>query len=493
MNPRLVDISKTRYTWSNATNTVVSTPLRYFYPQNVEDIQAIVTEAEQEKLRVRAVGSGHSFSEAAKGDDFLMDMKELRDAEIYEAPNVNASNANKHFVLAGAGITIRRINRILDEKDLALENMGAVDFQTISGALMTGTHGSGIHKPAFPDMVRALRLVTTGGKLIHIEPSNGITDPVYHAQHSPLQLIQDDDIFYSTVLSFGAMGIVYQMILEVVPRFWIRERRYLDKWTSVKAQLADGTFMQLVEANDFVSFRVNPYEIDGDHLCSIVVQQIIHTPPSKAEQGRRNLFATFASNREALIEGLIKTINRKPEMTGKRIQTSLKFSRVKLYTDKSFKVLYQSGAAVLHYGLSAEFAFAAEGPKIIEVMDRVILETAYNAANADRYHPSHIAFRFVMPSKAILSSAYNRATVYVDVPTLHDTIGYQDLLENYQVIMMALGGIPHWGKVNNMLYLNPSFIHTAYPGYQTWMDVRKQMDPGGTFLNDFIVKMGLFE
>lgn len=491
MNTRLLEISKTRYTWSNATNTVISTPLRYFYPQHVEDIQAIVKEAGLQKLRVRAVGSGHSFSEVAKCDDFLMDIKELRDVEKYESPWVKANISNKHFVIAEAGITIRRVNRLLDDMGLALQNMGAVDFQTISGALMTGTHGTGIHKPAFPDMVVGLRMVGKGGVLLHIEPTDGITDPVYHALHSAIQLIQDDDIFYSTVLSFGAMGIVYQMILDVVPKFWIHEHRYLENWSSVKQKLANGQFTQMLEDFDFAAFRVNPYKLKGDHLCSLVVQRILHTPPTKFEQGRRNILSALGANLEWLIEGVIRSANRNPKRTGNRIQSSIKLATAKNYKDKSYKVLYQSGAAVLRYGLSAEFAFAADPVKIIEVLERVFKETEEAATHSDRYQPSHIAVRFVMPSKAYLSSAYTQPTVYIDVPTLHNTIAYQDLLDNYQLIMMDLGGTPHWGKVNNMLYLHPAFIHTAYPKYQTWMDVRRQMDPDGTFINDFIIKMGL--
>ncbi len=491
MNTNLLKISKTRYTWSNASSTVISTPLRYFYPKDVSDIQEIVIEAELQHLRVRAVGSGHSYSEAAKGDDFLMDMKELRNAVLYTSPWVKTSETHKHFVLADAGITIRRINRWLDENDLALQNMGAVDFQTISGALMTGTHGTGIAKPAFPDMVYGLRIVSTGGKLIQIEPTNGITDPTYHALHSAIQLIQDDDIFYSTVLSFGAMGIVYQMIMEVVPRFWIKEHRYLENWSSVKQKLINGEFMQMVHDHDFAGIRVNPYKIKGDHLCSIVVQKIQHTAPSKLEQGRRNIISSFVSNRESFIEGLIKATNRNPKRTGNKIQTSLKFSRVKNYTDISYKVLFQSGAAVLRYGLNSEFAFASDPFKIIAVLERVFNETEDAASHYKRYHPSFLAIRFTMPSKAYLSSSYNRQTAYLDMPTLNNTIGDQDLLENYQLIMMQLGCIPHWGKVNNMLYMNTAFIQTAYPKFQTWIDVRRQMDPHNTFINDFIIKMGL--
>ena len=67
MNAKLVKISKDSYTWLNATRNVKVTPLRFFYPRNKEDIAEIILDAEAKDLRVRAVGSGHSYSEAPKG------------------------------------------------------------------------------------------------------------------------------------------------------------------------------------------------------------------------------------------------------------------------------------------------------------------------------------------------------------------------------------------------------------------------------------------
>jgi FAD/FMN-containing dehydrogenase len=471
------------------TNNVSATPLRYFYPETVEDIQAIVSEAEHERLRVRAVGSGHSFSEAAKGRDFLMDMKNLRDAERY-ITNVKSSLSTKDFVLADAGITIRRINRVLDSMGLALENMGAVDFQTISGALMTGTHGTGIKKPAFPDMVRSLRIVSTNSELIQIEPADGITDPVRHNANESIRLIQDDDIFYSTVLSFGGMGIVYQIVFEVVPAFMIHEHRYLENWSSLKQKMLSGEFMDQVHDNDFVAFRVNPYKVKGEHLCSIAVQNIVNTP-SPGHKGMRNPFARILANREAIIEGVVRRTNRNPRRVANNIQTALKNSKVKSYTDISYKVFYNSGSAVLRYGISSEFAFDAKADKIIEVLEFVFRQTEYFEDYADLAHPSHIPVRFVKPSHAYLSSCYNRPTVYIDIPTLYSTTGYMSLLERYQNAMIKMGGIPHWGKINNMLYQNKQFIRDQFPMADKWIQVQQQMDPRGTFLNDFIISMGL--
>ena len=492
MIPRLKEISKTRYTWNNILGNVKSNPLLYFYPRHVDDIREIVLEAEQKKYRVRAVGSGHSFSEAAKGDEFMMDMKWLRHIDIYKAPFVKPAFSANKFVIADAGTTIKRTNLKLDKAGLALINMGAVDFQTLSGALMTGTHGSGIKEPAFPDMVRALRIVGKNAELIQIEPTDGITDPIAHQQHaSNINLIQDDDVFYSTVLSFGAMGIVYQLVLEVVPSYWIVESRYLDKWSNVKAQILDGSFMAKVYANDWLSFRINPHKIDGDHLVSIIVQNRENFPPPKWKRGMRNLISTIGGNLEFLVEGVIRAANFKPNLTPKKIQTSMKLMKYKRHKDKSYRVLFQGGAAALRYGVSSEFAFKADPQLLVTVMEKIFEQTRFYVAYANIYHPSYIPLRFTMQSKAYLSPSNKSETMYIDVPTLYGILGYEDLLEAYQEQLLPLGGMPHWGKMNKILYQRHDAIHAFYPKYQKWIDVRRQMDPNGTFLNDFIVRMGL--
>ena len=491
MSDRLDEISKTRYTWQNVIGNVRTTPLRYFYPEDIKDIQEIVLEAEKRKYRVRAVGSGHSFSEAAKGDEFLMDMKALRHVQIYEYPYVKAELSDRKYALVDAGTTIRRMNRELDKRKLSLMNMGVVDFQTVSGALMTGTHGTGIKEPAFPDMVRAIRIVGHNARKLQIEPKDGITDPVYHKAHSDFELIQDDDIFYSTVLSFGAMGIVYQIVLEVKPLFYMREERYLKNWSEVKAMLQDGRFMKLVNLNDFVAFRTNPHEIDSDHLCSIIVQNKIKDNPSPVKQGMRNLLSAFGGNLEFIVEGMIRTANWRPELTPKKLQASMRLMKYKHHTEKSYKLLFQGGASALRYGISSEFAFKADPALLITVMEKIFEETKHFASYARIYHPSYVPVRFTQQSNAYLSTANRYPAMYIDIITLYGTLGYADFLEAYQEKMIALGGVPHWGKMNNVLYQKHNVIHEHFPLYQKWKDVRKKMDPEGTFLNDFVIRMGL--
>ncbi|MCG8307370.1 MAG: FAD-binding protein [Cytophagales bacterium] len=495
MNPDLNKLAKERYTWHNATNNVRVTPLRFFYPTDEFDIAEIVKDAEQQSLKVRAVGSGHSFSEVAVCKDYLLSMKKMDSVEKTDAGLLKEACKHKHLVTLGAGTILMELNKKLDKMGLALPNMGAVDFQTVSGALLTGTHGTGINQPAFPDMVRSIHMVGTGGKMYQIEPDDGITDPVRHTDKhgDSIELIQDDRDFYSAVLGFGGMGIVYKVTMEVKPAFWMKESREIVKWSALREQLLSGEFMDMVEHTDFVAFRVNPYEVKGDHTCALVKQHII--PEDEQPRGwgarRRNILSTFFGDIEYLIESTIRRINRNPKKVRNSIEQALKFTRDREFTGKSFKVLFQSGISVVRHGISSEFAFEARAEKIVEVLERIFVLAKRNAENGNLYQASHIPVRFVQPSRAYLSSAYNRKTVYIDVPLLHKTVGDFEILERYQEMMIELDGIPHWGKVNNKLYERNDFIKSKFCRHAAWTERRNLLDPKGTFLNDFIIKMGL--
>ncbi len=499
MNADLNKISVQRYTWSNATRNVVVNPLRFFYPRNKEDISAIVKYAEQENLRVRAVGSGHSFSEAAKGKDCLLSMKRLSKAWKTPGTALYDSEKERLFVTAEAGVTLQKLNKFLDKEELALSNMGVIDVQTISGALQTGTHGTGIRRPAIPDMVRAVRLVGNDGKFYQIEPKeDAITDPLKFDPNNGVKLIQNDDHFYSTILSFGAMGIIYELILEVEPLFWMREKRYLKPWSELKKELENGDFMKKVRSTEFVAFRFNPYEVKGEHGCAVVEQEVVREDdiPRGFFALRRNILSNLFSNLEYLIEGTVRKsqILRKAKNIGKTINLGLWATKDMKYFDRSSKVLLQSGSAVIRYGISSEFAFKADAEIIIKVLEAIAAMAKENAENAQLFQTSHIPVRFVKQSKAYLSPAFDGEIVCIDVPLLYGTPGGIEILERYQHMMInEFGGIPHWGKHNKQLYIDNDFIQKKFKKAKEWMKVRKERDKKGTFINDFIEKLGLDE
>ena len=65
------------------------------------------------------------------------------------------------------------------------------------------------------------------------------------------------------------------------------------------------------------------------------------------------------------------------------------------------------------------------------------------------------------------------------------------LLEKYQEIMLNNGGIPHWGKTNNILDSNPGHLKKLYPKLEVWKSVIKKFNPNGTFNNVFSDRLKL--
>lgn len=498
MDPRLIAISRTRKVWKNATRNVRVAPIRYFKPETPEDIRLIIQDAESKNFTVRAVGSGHSFSEVAKTNDYLIEMFRLDRIEkiderfIKEKYRHNGARP-RYFVKTEAGITVKALNKKLDQMGLALLNMGAVNYQTVSGALSTATHGSGIAMPAFPDMVQSIILITSGGGYLQVEPTDGITDPDRFSSPQGVKLVQDDDMFYSLLVSFGAMGIIYALTFEVVPEFLIKEQRVMTYWDELKTEILNRNFIKdKVRKFDYVSFRVNPFEVNGRHLCAVVYQQILPGKPKLSLNAHfKNLKSTIFGNIPFISWILIRYLNLNPKYIPRAIDGFLKGTKDKLFIGKSHRTLFQSGANIKRHGLSSEFAFAVDPYKIVHIIDIIIQQAKKNAEIGNIYQSSHVPVRFVQASKAYLSTAYGRETAYVDIPLLQKTIGDYEILDRYQDLIVKEDGMPHWGKINNKLYGRYELIEKFYPKLNVWKAVRQKLDPNKTFVNEFLEKTNL--
>ena len=160
---------ETRKTWRNHTKNQGVDPLRIYWPESVDDLTQIVADANDLGCPVRAVGSGHSWSDVALTPGFLLETSQL--APVFETTGPWREGVSERLARVGAGMRIRELNGRLDEAGLALSNMGGYDAQTVAGVISTSTHGSGIgfgplcrfrpfarsrrrQRPALPDRAR---------------------------------------------------------------------------------------------------------------------------------------------------------------------------------------------------------------------------------------------------------------------------------------------------------------------------------------------------
>ncbi|XP_070231582.1 L-gulonolactone oxidase isoform X2 [Bos mutus] len=108
----------------------------YFQPTSVEEVREVLALARQQNKRVKVVGGGHSPSDIACTDGFMIHMGKMN--------RVLKVDTEKKQVTVEAGILLADLHPQLDKHGLALSNLGAVSDVTAGGVIGSGTHNTGI-------------------------------------------------------------------------------------------------------------------------------------------------------------------------------------------------------------------------------------------------------------------------------------------------------------------------------------------------------------
>ncbi|MEK7728504.1 MAG: FAD-binding protein, partial [candidate division KSB1 bacterium] len=329
--------SDVRRTWKNFSATQMAQPLQYHRPQSLDELVAVIQRAEKEKQTIRAVGSGHSHSDVAVATDFLIDTHGLHEVLTLDTSVLKDGVDTAMLFQTQCGITIHDLNIALEEAGLALPNMGGYTGQTIAGAISTGTHGSGISLGPLASFVESLELVSESGKIYRIEPGNGPTEPAkYRLKFPNVTLVQNDDWFRSVVVSMGCMGVIYSVILRVVPKFWLSETRTLSTWGLVKEELRAG---KVLRENRHYEVIVNPYPIKGKHSCLVTKRNLSGRPVNPDyDRAHRIFFSQLLASIPGLGNALKFLFGQWPDLTPNIIAGAMKGLQDDIYTDVSYKV-----------------------------------------------------------------------------------------------------------------------------------------------------------
>jgi hypothetical protein len=495
---------RTRAVWQNTIRKYKVTPVKLFEPESLDDIVSIIKEAESKDLKVRAVGSGHSFSDVAVTGEYMVDLFRLIHLDHYNIPVRKEEFKNSKLVECQAGIRLREVNSQLDAMGLALINMGAVDHQKLAGVVSTGTHGTGRDYEAMQGLVQSMVLVSGGGKIYRIEKTNGITDPAKFNEPN-IELIQDDDIFYSAVLSFGSMGIIYSLVLEVRESFYLRETKLLTNWEELKKIWLTGSIFttgdeeSAGQAPRGVTFMINPYKLKNkktgkEEFNCAVMRNYYAKKPIKwiLLEATRNLVTYIFGNFPVTYWYSLFVFNYLPHRAPLLIRSTIKGANDKKFIHKSYKVLFQGFQFVKERAYSSEFAFDIHDKDLaISAIEKIMEFAKKMQEDAKLYHSSPITVRFVKRSKAFLATEYERDVAYIDVPFVQRTRGTETMLELCQQALFDHGGIPHWGKYNTILDGKPEFLEDIYPGLGKWKAALMKLDPARTFNNKFMERIGL--
>ncbi|KAK1757147.1 FAD-binding domain-containing protein [Echria macrotheca] len=484
--------------WENCIDKQKCQPLEWRKPRALKDLVDIVTEASSKKLPVRAVGSGHSFSDITNTDGaILVDPHwTLNEPVPVDKTSLKPNADPANIFRVQCGITVSALNDALDNANLGLINMGAYDGQTVSGALSTGTHGSGIAFGPMASFLLSIVLVTETGVVYQIEPANGITDPskfsgrLPEAGDVPVVLKQDDDWFHAAQVAMGCLGIIYSYSIRVCPAFSVSEVRAETTWEAVKSQLTP-----LLQNTDHFELLINPYaEDDGTHTCITVERKRLpKTPPSGSRLSAGGSIAEWAAVKGSPV--LVLALNALPCVSFARccINKALEFlpDYEPPYVDVSHKV-FTLGIANTVKAWALELH--CDAANTVDMVEKTLATFQQLGNDKNWIIAGPIGIRFVAASDAFLAPEAGRLTCTIECDMLYGIHHDRDLLGRVKAAICGGNGNNsgvrvHWGL--DWDFTTAADVTQWYADLPRWQAVYRQLNSTGMFDNAFTKRLQL--
>jgi FAD-linked oxidoreductase len=428
--------------WHNWTADHQAVPARVELPRDVTEVVAAVKSAAADGLRVRMAGGGHSFTGAAVTDGVLLLPTALSGLTRVDTVARTAT--------VRAGTRLHDLHAMLWAHDLAMENLGDIDRQTLAGAIATGTHGTGLRYGGLASQVTALELVLADGSVVTCSRD------------------ERPDLFSAATVGLGAYGVVTAVTLRCEPAFGLRaveEPAGLD-------ELLDGRFAQLCEDEEHVEFYWFPHTLD----C--LLKRNNRVPAGEALRPEKRWAAVL--NDEVLSNAAFGAVcrvgHRVPRLIPPANRVSAKALGTRTYSDRSYRVFCSRRRVKFR-----EMEYALPRGEIAGALREV-------AALVER-RGWRISFPVEVRVSAAdgrwLSTAHGRETGYIAVHQYLRT-PYRDYFEAVESIMLAAGGRPHWGKLHT---LDAAALASRYPRFGDAVRLRAELDPEGRFTNPYLERV----
>jgi FAD-linked oxidoreductase len=420
--------------WRNWGGNQQCAPAEIAQPRSVEDLAEVVKSAGKEGLRVKAVGSGHSFTDVActSGVQVRLD----------EQARVLRYDPEPSTVTVASGMTLAALAGELARRGLALANLGDVGYQTVAGAISTGTHGTGVGLGGLATDVVGLQLVTADGSVVSCSPD------------------EETEIFAAARVGLGALGIISTVTLRCQPAFNLRAVEEPIRLDEVLSSIDE-----LVEGNDHFEFFWVP------HTGWALTKRNNRTDePVSPGRGRR--FFRDKILFENLAFGAVTWLGRLRPRWIPRLARIARGSGRTEYVDRSDRI-FTSPRWVRFCEMEYAIPRAAAAG-VVERVRRYVEESGL-------YVGFPVEVRFTAGDDIPLSTASGRQSCYVAVH-MPRGVPYEQYFRGVEAIMDSVRGRPHWGKLH---YQTAPTLSSRYPGWERFQAVRARLDPDGLFANAY--------
>ncbi|MFD7323353.1 D-arabinono-1,4-lactone oxidase [Streptomyces sp. NPDC059875] len=422
--------------WRNWAGTVTSRPVREVSPASAEELADVVREAASDGLRVKTVGTGHSFTSIAATDGVMIRPDLLT--------GIRRIDREAMTVTVESGTPLKRLNVALAREGLSLTNMGDIMEQTVAGATSTGTHGTGRDSASIAAQIRELELVTADGSLLTCSEK------------------ENPEVFAAVRIGLGALGVVTAITFAVEPVFLLTAREEPMTFDRVTSE-----FDALHAENEHFEFYWFP------HTDNCNTKRNNRSAGPAAPPGRVSGWIEDELLSNGVFQLACSLGRAVPPVIPSIAKISSRALSARTYTDIPYKV-FTSPRRVrfleMEYALPREAVVAALR-ELKAMVERSPLKVSFP-----------VEVRTAPADDIALSTASGRETAYIAVH-LYKGTPHRAYFTAVERIMTAHGGRPHWGKVHTR---DAAYFSEVYPRFAEFTALRDRLDPERLFANDYL-------
>lgn len=418
-------------------------PLAVFEPETELQCQAILEIARREGKTVRAAGVGHSPSDLACTEGFMVLMTRMK--SILEV------NLEKKYVVAQGGITLADLHDELAVHGLAMSNVGSISDQTLAGIVTTATHGTGMDYGVMSTHVLAMKLLLADGSFAYCS----------HRERP--------DLFTATLCGLGSTGLILSIQLQVEPAFLLKD-------------------VQETHSFDFMVQNFDTIAHSAEHVRmwwfaqsdTVRISYLDRTsePRKPAGSWLWNSFCSYHLVQFLLFLGrFFAWVN---PWTARFAAWLV--SRPSVGIDDSHRIFNVDCRYPQH---TTEWAIPYQRSQacLRELRDWLLEE--HQDPNGLRPH-FPVEIRFSAPDDIWLSPSNGQHTCWLGIVQYRPyglDVTHKQIFERYESIVSRHHGRPHWAKAHR---LRPSDLRTLYPRFDDFVRVLDEVDPLGIFRNPYV-------
>lgn len=416
--------------WKNWAGNQQCAPARVEHPAGAAALAEVVRSA----ARVKAVGSGHSFTDiaATEGVHVVLD----RHASLLSV------DREAQRVTAQAGMTLLALNKALAAHGLALPNLGDIAYQTIAGAVSTATHGTGVRFGGIATQVVGLELVAADGSIVRCSAD------------------EEPEVFACARVGLGAVGVLSAVTLQCVPSFRLHA---VEEPMRVDSVLRD--LDRHVAENDHFEFFYVP------HTDWALTKRNNRTEAPVGGMPRWKWVRDKVLMENVAFGGVVRLGRRFPSLIP-RLATALPSGGRTEYVKPSYDV-FSSPRWVKFYEMEYSVPIEA-GAECLQRVRSLIDDSGWRISFP-------IEVRFTAGDDIPLSTAYGGPRCYIAVH-VYRGMEHEPYFRGVEAIMRAVGGRPHWGKLH---FRTAEDLAPVYPEWERFQAARRKLDPEGKFSNSY--------